>query len=145
VSTGLGILVVVLIAATAFGLYRRFTDGHIKGVDSVPDAPTHDGEVLSAADIGAPLGERATLVQFSTAFCQPCRAARRTLGEVTGMVEGVTHVEIDAEAHLDLVRRLDVMRTPTILVLDSTGRIRRRAVGAPRTADVVAALGDVID
>ena len=144
-NTGLAILVVVLIAATAFGLYRRFTDGHIKGVDPVPDAPTHDGEVLSAADIGEPLGERATLVQFSTAFCQPCRAARRTLGEVTGMVEGVTHVEIDAEAHLDLVRRLDVMRTPTILVLDSTGRIRRRAVGAPRTADVVAALGEVID
>ena len=144
-TTGVWILIAVLVAATAFGLYRRFTDGHIKGVDAVPDAPTHDGEVLTAADLGVPLGERATLVQFSTAFCQPCRAARRTLSEVTGMVSGVTHVEIDAEAHLDLVRRLDVMRTPTTLVLDSTGRIRRRAVGAPRTADVVAALGEVVD
>ncbi|MCG6498188.1 hypothetical protein MCM47_28745 [Kitasatospora sp. A2-31] len=36
---------------------------------------TKDGAVrLSAADLGGPLGERATLVQFSTAFCQPCRA-----------------------------------------------------------------------
>ncbi|MYY01938.1 thioredoxin [Streptomyces sp. SID4913] len=96
---------------------------------------------LDAAQLGAELGERATLVQFSTAFCQPCRATRRTLAEVAGMVEGVAHVEIDAEAHLTLVRDLDISRTPTVLVLDAGGRIVRRAVGQPRTADVVAALG----
>ena len=61
------------------------------------------------------------------------------------MIPGVTHVEVDAEAHLDLVRRLDIMRTPTILVLDPAGRVTRRAVGAPRKADLIAALGEVID
>ncbi|MFJ8857748.1 TlpA family protein disulfide reductase [Streptomyces sp. NPDC102451] len=96
---------------------------------------------LDAAQLGAELGDRATLVQFSTAFCQPCRATRRTLAEVAGMVEGVAHVEIDAEAHLTLVRSLGISRTPTVLVLDATGRIVRRAAGLPRTADVVAALG----
>jgi thiol-disulfide isomerase/thioredoxin len=80
-------------------------------------------------------------VQFSSAFCQPCRATRRTLDEVARMVDGVAHVEIDAEAHLTLVRELDISRTPTVLVLDATGRIVRRAVGQPRTVDVVAALG----
>lgn len=60
-------------------------------------------ERLDAARLGAELGERATRVQFSTAFCQPCRATRRTLAEVAGMVEGVAHVEIDAEARLALV------------------------------------------
>jgi thioredoxin-related protein len=49
-------------------------------------------------------------------------------------------VEIDAEAHLDLVRRLDVRRTPTVLVLDHDGRVVKRASGLPRKADVVAAL-----
>ncbi|KPC80854.1 MULTISPECIES: TlpA family protein disulfide reductase [Streptomyces] len=98
-------------------------------------------ETLDAAQLGAELGDRATLVQFSSAFCQPCRATRRTLAEVAGMVEGVTHVEIDAEAHLALVRALGISRTPTVLVLDSEGRIVRRAAGPPRTADVVAALG----
>ncbi|MFJ3189222.1 TlpA family protein disulfide reductase [Streptomyces halstedii] len=96
---------------------------------------------LDAAQLGAELGERATLVQFSTAFCQPCRATRRVLAGVAGMVEGVAHVEIDAEAHLTLVRRLGVSRTPTVLVLDADGRVVRRATGTPRTADVVAALG----
>ncbi|MCX4475535.1 thioredoxin family protein [Streptomyces cellulosae] len=94
-----------------------------------------------AAELGAVLGERATLVQFSSAFCAPCRATRRVLSEVAAMVPGVTHVEIDAEACLDLVRRLGVERTPTVLVLDADGRVVRRAAGQPRKADVIAALG----
>ena len=56
------------------------------------------------------------------AFCAPCRATRRVLDEVAAQVEGVRHVEIDAESHLDLVRRLDVRQTPTVFVLDSRGR-----------------------
>ncbi|MER7813519.1 thioredoxin family protein [Streptomyces sp900116325] len=104
------------------------------------DGQTHAGR-LDAAQLGAELGDRATLVQFSSAFCQPCRATRRTLDEVARMVDGVAHVEIDAEAHLTLVRELDISRTPTVLVLDAAGRIVRRAVGQPRTVDVFAALG----
>ncbi|KOG89161.1 TlpA family protein disulfide reductase [Streptomyces varsoviensis] len=103
-----------------------------------------DGERLSAAEIGAELGERATLVQFSSAFCQPCRVTRRTLDEVARMVEGVAHVEIDAEARLELVRALGVDRTPTVLVLDAAGRVVRRAAGQPRTVDVIAALGAAV-
>ncbi|MEU3143405.1 MULTISPECIES: thioredoxin family protein [unclassified Streptomyces] len=103
-----------------------------------------DGKRLRAAEIGADLGERATLVQFSSAFCAPCRATRRVLGEVAGLVPGVAHVEIDAEAHLDLVRRLDILRTPTVLVLDAEGAVVRRATGQPRKADVIAALGEAV-
>jgi thiol-disulfide isomerase/thioredoxin len=101
-------------------------------------------DALTRSDLGADPGARATLVQFSSAFCQPCRATRAVLGEVAGLVPGVVHVEIDAESRLDLVRRLDVTRTPTVLILDRTGAIRRRAVGAPRKADVLAALADVV-
>ncbi|MFF9593124.1 TlpA family protein disulfide reductase [Streptomyces sp. NPDC014646] len=104
---------------------------------------TH-GSALDAARLGAELGKRATLVQFSTAFCQPCRATRRVLAEVARMVDGVAHVEVDAEARLALVRELGITRTPTVLVLDAGGRIVRRAVGQPRTVDVVAALGEAM-
>ncbi len=134
------IAVAVLVAATVFGLARRRRDGVLRAREG-------DGtmaEALGADDIGAELGDRATLVQFSSAFCAPCRATRRVLGEVAAMVDGVAHVEIDAEAHLDLVRRLDVIRTPTVLVLDSAGRVVRRATGAPRKADVIAALGGAV-
>lgn len=103
-----------------------------------------DGPRLGAAQLGAELGERATLVQFSSAFCQPCRATRRTLADVAAMVEGVAHVEIDAEEHLALVRELEIRVTPTVLVLDRSGRIVRRAAGQPRRADVIAALGRAV-
>jgi thiol-disulfide isomerase/thioredoxin len=99
---------------------------------------------LTADDIGAPLGGRATLVQFSSAFCAPCRATRRILADVASIIDGVSHVEIDAESRLDLVRRLDVRRTPTTLVLGRAGEITHRASGQPRKADVIAALGSVI-
>lgn len=102
------------------------------------------GSALSEADLGAMLGSRATLVQFSTAFCSPCRATRRILTEVADLVDGVSHVEIDAESRLDLVRRLDVRRTPTTFVLDPAGQITHRASGQPRKADVIAALGAVL-
>jgi thiol-disulfide isomerase/thioredoxin len=103
-----------------------------------------DGRRLGAAELGGELGERATLVQFSSAFCAPCRATRRVLGEVAAMVPGVAHVEIDAEDHLDLVRELAVLKTPTVLVLDADGRVVRRAVGQPRKVDVIAALGEAV-
>jgi thiol-disulfide isomerase/thioredoxin len=60
---------------------------------------------LTGEQIGGALGERATLVQFSSAFCAPCRATRRILADVAGMTGGVAYVEIDAESRLDLVRR----------------------------------------
>lgn len=160
---GLILILIVLGAATALGLWRRQTDGRLKSVPSSSDVPIpvadddpevdvtnaslaeHGGEHLTSEILGADLGAEATLVQFSTAFCQPCRATRRILDEVASMVPGTVHIEIDAEAHLDLVRTLDVRRTPTVLVLDSRGRIVKRAVGLPRKADVIAALGQVIE
>ncbi|MFD5624749.1 MULTISPECIES: TlpA family protein disulfide reductase [unclassified Streptomyces] len=136
--TGLMVCVVVLVAASAYGVLHRRRSGRVRvrGRDG--------GKLLGAAELGEGLGERATLVQFSSAFCAPCRATRRVLTEVAELVPGVSHVEIDAEDHLDLVRRLDILKTPTVLVLDADGRIVRRATGQPRKADVIAALGEAV-
>jgi thiol-disulfide isomerase/thioredoxin len=131
---GLVVAAVVLAAATAFGLLRARRDGRLRERDR------DDALRLSAADLGAALGDRATLVQFSTALCAACPGTRRLLAGVAAEMPGVRHVEIDAEARLDLVRRVEVMRTPTVLVLDHAGRVLRRASGAPTRSDVVSAL-----
>ena len=146
-----------LVLATAVGLWWRARNGKVvaKSAGSV-GSPGSAGltelagsvkpaEELTAGDLGAELGGRATLVQFSSAFCAPCRATRQILGEVAQMVDGVTHVEIDAESRLDLVRRLDVRRTPTTFVLGPDGHVTHRASGQPRKADVIAALGAMIE
>lgn len=138
VMTGLVVCVVVLAVASAYGVLHRRRSGRVRvrGRDG--------GKHLGVAELGEGLGERATLVQFSSAFCAPCRATRRVLTEVAGLVPGVTHVEIDAEDRLELVRELDIIKTPTVLVLDAEGRIVRRATGQPRKADVIAALGEAV-
>ncbi|MFF7982452.1 TlpA family protein disulfide reductase [Streptomyces sp. NPDC007901] len=137
-TTGLVVCLAVLAAASGYGVLHKRRSGRVRvrGRD--------DGKRLGAAELGAELGERATLVQFSSAFCAPCRATRRVLGEVAGIVPGVAHVEIDAEDHLDLVRELEILKTPTVLVLDADGRVVRRATGQPRKADVIAALGEAV-
>ena len=84
-----------------------------------------------------------TLVQFSTAFCTPCRATRALLTDITADLDDVVHVDIDAEKHLDLVRRLEILSTPTTLVLDRSGVEVGRAVGAPKRADVLATLNGI--
>ncbi|MFF0374661.1 TlpA family protein disulfide reductase [Actinoplanes missouriensis] len=86
----------------------------------------------------------ATLLQFSTAFCAPCRAVRRVSGEVAALVPGVRHVEVDAESHLDEVRELDVRRTPTLFVLDAEGRVVKRATGVPTKPHLIAALAEIL-
>jgi thiol-disulfide isomerase/thioredoxin len=101
--------------------------------------------ILTSDQLGHALGERATLVQFSSAFCAPCRATRRILADVAGMTDGVSHIEIDAESRLDLVRQLNVLRTPTVFVLGEGGRIVRRASGQPRKPDVIAAIGVAVE
>lgn len=154
-SPGTVILVLAVLLAAGFGLHRRRVDGrfaHEVGRsdarsgsvaparwDEVASTPTAWTPIASAIP-DAELGERATLVQFSSAFCAPCRTARVVLSDVAERHDGVAHLEVDAEQHLALVRELDVRRTPTTLVLDAAGRELTRAAGAPRREQVLAAL-----
>jgi thiol-disulfide isomerase/thioredoxin len=147
-APGLIALCAALICALAGGVLLRQRNGRMRTVRPAAAGAERAGPAVLAeaagrvtgADLGQPLGERATLVQFSSAFCAPCRATRRVLTEVAGLVDGVAHVEIDAESRLDLVRRLNVIKTPTVLITDSAGLIVKRASGQPRKPDVIAAL-----
>jgi thiol-disulfide isomerase/thioredoxin len=136
---GLVALFGALAAACLVALWLRRVPRRLRSAPS-PSPRASDVELLATSELGAELGERATLVQFSTAFCQPCRATRRILDDVARAVPGVAHIEVDAESHLELVRRLDIRRTPTVLVLDEAGRVVRRASGQPRKVDVLQAL-----
>ena len=131
VTAGAIVAVAVLVLAAAGGLAWRWRDGRLKGTRQRP---------LTEADLGQPLGERATVLQFSSSFCAPCRAARQLLTDVAARIPGVTHVEIDVADRLDLVRQLDIRRTPTVFVLGPWGQITRRASGVPRRDDVLAAV-----
>jgi hypothetical protein len=152
---GLIALVVVLAAASAAGFAMRRRQGRFRPQGSTPVAGTEavgagrpaaspSADVLSPADLGAPLGARATLVQFSTQVCAYCGPTRQLLTEVAGERDGVAFVEIDAAERMDLTRRLHVLSTPTVLVLDALGGIASRASGPVRRGDLLTAVGAVV-
>ena len=142
--TGLVLLCVAVSLTLLVGLAHRRRDGRLRTAATTA-SPEQDAGLRAVLDeLGEIPGERATLIQFSSAFCAPCLATRRILGEVADMVDGVTHVEVDAEQHLDLVRRLGIVKTPTTLVLDAGTVEVKRSSGQPRKADVLAALGHAL-
>jgi thiol-disulfide isomerase/thioredoxin len=112
VTGGLIALAAALAVATVAGVAWQRRAGRFRAGPGSRAAVAGAGRgvsVLTAADLGSALGEQATLLQFSTAFCAPCRPTRQMLARVAGMVDGVAHVEIDAAARLDLARQADVL------------------------------------
>ena len=133
---GLEILVASLVVASIFGIYRAKTDGHVKEKSEEHIWATHNCNI--------DLGEKATLLQFSSSFCQPCRATKLLLSDIASGIQGVAHVEINAEEHLPLVRELGISRTPTTLILDKTGTIRGKASGLPKRSEVLDSLEHIL-
>jgi len=127
-------ILVILIFTTVYGLWYQRSRGQIRAKQAAPES------ALTPEILGGPLGPRATLVQFSSAFCTPCRATRLLLESVVLAMPDVRHMDIDAEAHLDLVRKLNIHSTPTTLILDSRGLEVGRAVGAPSREQVLKSL-----
>lgn len=134
--TGLEILVASLIVASLFGIYRAKTDGHVK--------TKSEEHIWSTHNCNIDLGEKATLLQFSSAFCQPCRTTKLLLADIANTTPGVSHVEVNAEEHLPLVRELGITRTPTTLILDQHGTIRGKANGVPKRSEVLDSLAHLL-
>lgn len=99
------------------------------------DLPAPDASALHR-----PLGEVATLLQFSSGFCAPCRATRRVLERVVATQDGVAHVEVDVAHDATLAGAFRVTETPTVVVLDAAGVPVARMTGVPRLAQVRAGL-----
>ncbi|MDQ0895700.1 thioredoxin family protein [Agromyces ramosus] len=129
--------VALLAAATAVGLVWKARTGRVR-VASGTAAPGPAGTSAAAAlDLDADtLGDRATLVQFSTEYCSGCRPTARQLSAVAGDYDGVRHVEIDLTHRADLAARFAVLQTPTTLILGADGALTARIGGVPRAAAV---------
>ena len=127
-------LLVVLALAIAFGIWYTRSRGEFRRKKTV------NGPKLDASIIGVELGSRVTMVQFSSAFCSPCRATKALLEDMVKTMPDVRYAHIDAESHLELVRQLDILSTPTTLFLNAAGVEVGRAMGTPKRSQVMAAI-----
>jgi thiol-disulfide isomerase/thioredoxin len=131
--TGVIVVCISLVVVLAFGVYRKVTDGYSRPArDDLPR--------LNAGRLGEGLGASATLVQFSSTICAPCRSTRALLVAMSDHDPGLAHIEVDAESRPDLVQEFGITRTPTVLLLDRSGFVRQRIEGAPRKPQVLQAL-----
>ncbi len=119
---------------TAAGIAWRAAQGRVRRVRAT-DAVVVDDIALAPA---------ATLLQFSSEFCAPCRATAKVLGTIAEATPGVAHVEIDVAERPELAARFGVLQTPTTLVLDGDGRARARIGGAVRADALRAELDRLI-
>ncbi|WP_448626691.1 thioredoxin family protein [Geodermatophilus sp. URMC 64] len=135
---GAVVLAAALVLTAAASWWLRTRNGAVRtpggGGDDVPGGPQAVLERLGVRPEDADL----TVVQFSTAFCAPCRATRARLAHLQATRPGLAYVDIDAEQELDAVRELDVRRTPTLFYLRRDGSLVGRSSGAPRPEELAA-------
>ena len=128
------VVVTALVAlATGLGFAHRALTGRARQVTKSIDLPD---EVVLGAD--------ATLLQFSTEVCSPCRATHTVLDAVASSRNGIRHVDLDLTHRPDLAGQFNILQTPTTLILDATGTVRARIGGAPTRATVLAELDRIL-
>lgn len=128
------VLAGLVLATTLLGVLHRATQGRARAVP---------GTRIVSID-GVALGDRATLLQFSTEVCSPCKATARVLDDLAARTPDVAHVDLDVTHRPELASRYRVLQTPTTLILDRDGAVRARIGGAVRRDIVVAELEKVL-
>jgi thiol-disulfide isomerase/thioredoxin len=90
------------------------------------------------------LGSAATLLQFSTELCSPCRSTHAVLAAIAGEQPEIAHIDVDLTHRADLANKFNILQTPTTLILDRNGTIRARIGGALKRETVTAELENLL-
>lgn len=133
-------LAAALLLTAALAWWSRTRNGAIRTADGTDEGTERSGRLDPVFErLGVrPEAADLTVVQFSTAFCAPCRTTRARLQQLQTTRPGLAYVHVDAESHLEEVRELDVRRTPTLFYLRRDGSVLARSSGAPRPDELTA-------
>jgi thiol-disulfide isomerase/thioredoxin len=123
------LLVLILLIALSLGFWLKVSQGSIKS------AKPHKNFASEFSKFGS-LGNAATLIQFSTDFCANCPGSKRMMKEIATNTLGVKFIEIDAQNNIGLTKQLNVLSTPTILIVDSQGEELARVSGKPQKKSI---------
>ena len=128
------IVITALVAfATGLGFLHKALSGRVRQVVKTQSLPE-----------GVVLGADATLLQFSTEVCSPCRATHTVLDRVANDRDGLNHVDLDITHRADLAAQFNILQTPTTFILDATGTIRARIGGAVKRDTILAELDRIL-
>lgn len=134
-GAALAVTTAVVVLALALGVVMRARGGRVRVSEGgtaldLPGLP-------AAGDDGR---RPPTVVQLSSPYCATCPTTRRLIAEVLAGRSDVRRHEVDLAEHPELARRLRVLQTPTLLLLDGRGVETARIGGAPSAAVLSAAI-----
>ena len=72
--------------------------------------------------------EDVSVIQFSAAWCGPCKVLSPILEELSSEVDGVEFVKLDVDQHPEIAGANGVMGVPTVVMLKG-GEVKERFVG----------------
>jgi thiol-disulfide isomerase/thioredoxin len=128
--------ILVLLLTSAFGIYWRKNQGKMKQTTQLHNFVSQD-------EIGVALGSRVTIMQFSSAFCSPCKATAAIITNLVKDMDDVRFVQIKSEENLKLVEKYDIKSTPTVIFFNGHGMEVGRAMGTPTSQQVLASIAAV--
>ena len=131
--------ILVLALSSAFGFWWRRRQGQFKKAAVVSSTDNF----ISNSEIGIELGQRVTILQFSSAFCSPCKATAQIITNLVNNMNDVVYTQIKSEENLKLIEKFDIKSTPTVVFFNGYGMEVGRAVGTPTNDQVLAAISAV--
>lgn len=135
-------LAVVLALVAVVIILRHRYDGRLRQPGESERDPAGSGPSLSELGLALPAAQ-VTVVQFTGEFCAVCPRAKTLVERVLSDSPDIAHVEVDVADYPDAVRALDIRRTPTLIIVDETGRPLHRASGMPREAELRQAVAEL--
>ena len=140
--TQITVLVVVLAAATAFGVVWQRRWGKVRPATTAPT--TERDRLLTAVGVGS---EQPTILHFSADWCGPCAAVRRVVAQVVDDLarspKPPAEIEVDIDEHPKLAKELGVLSLPTTFIFDESAVERFRISGVPSRSALQDALAQV--
>jgi len=150
----------ILALASLFGFYWRSQQGKLKVANKSenPALNSVSNEELSKivrakssfmvnSDLNEKhqlqLGKSATLLQFSTAFCSPCKATAQIISHLVSDMDDVVYIQVASEENLKLVEKFDIKTTPTVIFFNRDGIEVGRAAGIPTKEQVMISINAV--
>ncbi|MFM8447680.1 MAG: thioredoxin family protein [Candidatus Nanopelagicaceae bacterium] len=150
----------ILAVASLFGFYWRSQQGKLKAppksankaLNSVSNEELNKivrakSSFIVNSDLNdqhqLQLGKSVTLLQFSTAFCSPCKATAQIISHLVEGMDDVVYIQVASEENLKLVEKFDVKTTPTVIFFNREGIEVGRAVGIPTKEQVAISINAV--
>ena len=154
----------ILALTSVFGLYWRSQQGKFKLAansaqkanensaltitnDEISKIIRHKSSFMVNSDLldqhQMQLGKNVTLLQFSSAFCSPCKATAVVISQIVQGMDDVVYIQVASEENLKLVEKFDIKSTPTVIFFNRDGIEVGRAVGIPTKEQVIISINAV--